>query len=139
MCPFIFSPMIIHRKHRFCHRRFNFSINLNLIHNFQILSSSSAKTRNQFENRSKEELTEELVTVDDISSKLSDLSNRFDNFLRRFEVVPSNLDITRNCNRLLTKRVVQLEKNAVTNAPYHLRELVKVNPSLHQLVMKSSN
>ena len=129
MCPFIFSPMIIHRKHRFCHRRFNFSINLNLIHNFQILSSSSAKTRNQFENRSKEELTEEL----------SDLSNRFDDFLRRFEVVPSNLDITRNCNRLLTKRVVQLEKNAVTNAPYHLRELVEVNPSVHQLVMKSSN
>ena len=45
------------------------------------------RTRSQLENLSKEELIEELITVDDISSKLSDLSNRFDGLLRRFEVV----------------------------------------------------
>ena len=48
--------------------------------------------------------------------------------MSRFEVVSSDLAITRNCNRLLTKRVVQLERNAVTNAQYHQRELVEVNP-----------
>ena len=48
--------------------------------------------------------------------------------MRRFEVVSSELVISRNCNRLLTKGVVQLERNAVTNAQYHQRELVKVNP-----------
>ena len=80
------------------------------------------------ENLSKEELIEELITVDDITSKISDLTNRFDDFLRRFEVVSSDLAITRNCNRLLTKRVVQLEKNAITNAQYHRRESVEVNP-----------
>ena len=86
------------------------------------------RTRSQLENLSKEELIEELITVDDITSKISDLTNRFDDFLRRFEVVSSDLAITRNCNRLLTKRVVQLEKNAVTNAQYHRRESVEVNP-----------
>ena len=85
-------------------------------------------TRSQLENLSKEELIEELITVDDITSKISDLTNRFDDFLRRFEVVSSDLAITRNCNRLLTKRVVQLEKNAITNAQYHRRESVEVNP-----------
>ena len=86
------------------------------------------RTRSQLENLSKEELIEELITVDDITSKISDLTNRFDDFLRRFEVVSSDLAITRNCNRLLTKRVVQLENNAVTNAQYHRRESVEVNP-----------
>ena len=86
------------------------------------------RTRSQLENLSKEELIEELITVDDITSKISDLTNRFDDFLRRFEVVSSDLAITRNCNRLLTERVFQLERNAVTNDQYHRRELVEGNP-----------
>ena len=86
------------------------------------------RTRSQLENLSKEELIEELITVNDITSKISDLTNRFDDFLRRFEVVSSELAIARNCNRLLTERVVQLERNAVTNAQYHRRESVEVNP-----------
>ena len=86
------------------------------------------RTRSKLENFWKEELIEELIIVDDITSKISDLTNRFDDFLRRFEVVSSDLAITRNCNRLLTKRVVQLENNAVTNAQYHRRESVEVNP-----------
>ena len=107
------------------------SFNFNLILNFYILSSSSTKmvwTRNQLENLSKEELIEELITVEDITIKLSDLSNWFDDFLRRFEVVSSDLAITRNCNRLLTETVVKLERNVVTNAQYYQGELVEVNP-----------
>ena len=46
----------------------------------------------------------------------------------RFEVLSSDLAITRNCNRLLTERVVQLERNAVTNAQYYRPESVEVNP-----------
>ena len=86
------------------------------------------RTRSQLENLSKEELIVELITADDIPSKLSDLSNWFDDFFRRIEVVSSDLAIARNCNKLLTKRVVQLERNAVTNAQYHQRESVEVNP-----------
>ena len=86
------------------------------------------RTRNQLENLSKEELIEKLITVNDITSKISDLTNQFDDFLRRFEVVSSDLAITRNCNRLLTERVVQLERNVVINAQYHQQKLVEVNP-----------
>ena len=62
-----------------------------------------ARTRRQLKNLSKEELIEEIITVNDITSKISELTNRFDNFLRRFEVVSSDLTITRNCNILLTE------------------------------------
>ena len=86
------------------------------------------RTRSQLENLSKEGLIEELLIVEDFTSKISDLTNRFDDFLRRFEVVSSDLAITRNCNRLLTEKVLQLERSAVTNAQYHQRELVEVNP-----------
>ena len=85
------------------------------------------RTRSELENLSKEEMIEELITVDEITSKISDFTNRFDDFLRRFEVVSSDLAITRNYSRLLTERVVQLEKNAVTNAQYHRRESMEVN------------
>ena len=95
------------------------------------------QTWSQSENLSKEELIEELITVGDIS-KLSDLSNWFNDFLRRFEVVSSDLAIARNCNRLLTERVDQLERNAVTNAQYHRQESAEVNPVPPQSVMKSS-
>ena len=87
------------------------------------------RTRSQLENLSKEELIEELINVDDITSKISDLKNRIDDFLKRFEVVSSELAITKNCNRLITETVVQLERNAVTNAQYHQRESVEVNPA----------
>ena len=86
------------------------------------------RTRSQSENLSKEDLIEELITVDDITSKISDLSNRFDEYLRRFEVASSDLTITRNCNRLLSEGVVQLERNAVTNSQYHRRKSMEVNP-----------
>ena len=86
------------------------------------------RTRSQLENLSKEELIEELISVDDVSSKLSHLSNRLNKFLRRLEVVSSDLAIKRNYNRFLTKRVIQLERNEVTNAQYHRRESVEVNP-----------
>ena len=86
------------------------------------------RSRSQLENLSKGELIEELIIVDGITSKISDLTNRFDDFLRTFEVISSDLAITRNCNRLLTERFVQLERNAVTNVQYHRRELVEVTP-----------
>ena len=38
------------------------------------------RTKSQLENISKEELIEELITVVDITSKVSDLRNRFEDF-----------------------------------------------------------
>ena len=78
------------------------------------------RTRSQLENLSKEELIEELITVKNIRSKISDLTNQFNDFLRR---IWSRFIRVSHC-----KRVVQLERNAVTNAQYHRRELVEINP-----------
>ena len=86
------------------------------------------RTRSQLENLSKEELIDELISVEDISSKLSDLTSRFDDFLRRYEILNSELTVSKNCNRLLTERIVQLERNAVSNAQYHRREPLDINP-----------
>ena len=88
------------------------------------------RTRSQLENLSKEELIDELISVEDISSKLSDLTSRFDDFLRRYEILNSELTVSKNCNRLLTERIVQLERNAVSNAQYHRRESLEMNPVL---------
>ena len=50
--------------------------------------------RNQLENLSKEELIEELISFEGISSKLSDLTSRFDDFLRRYEILSSELTVS---------------------------------------------
>ena len=86
------------------------------------------QTWSQLENLSKEELIEELISVEDISSKLSDLTSRFDDFLRRHEILNSELIASKICNRLLTDRIVQLERNVVSNAQYHCYESLEINP-----------
>ena len=99
------------------------------------------RTRSQLENLSKEELIDELISVEDISSKLSDLTSCFNDFLRRYEVLPLELTISKNCNRLLGERIVQLERNAVNNAQYHRRESLEINPvpaSIGDDVLESS-
>ena len=86
------------------------------------------RIRSQLENLSKEELFDVLISMEDIPSKLSDLTSGFDDFLRRYEILSSELTVSRNCNSLLSERVTQLERNAVNNAQYHRRESLEINP-----------
>ena len=86
------------------------------------------RTRSQLENLSKKELIEELISVEDISSKLSDVIIRFDDFLRRYEILSSELTVSKKYNRLLSERIVQLERNTVNNAQYHHRQSLEINP-----------
>ena len=72
------------------------------------------RTRRRLENLSREELIDKLISVEDISSKLPDLSSRFDDFLRRYQILCSELTVSRNCDRLLNERVVQLERTPLT-------------------------
>ena len=85
------------------------------------------RTRSQLENISKEELIDTLISAEDISSKLSDLTSRFDGFLRQSEILNSELAVSKNCNHLLTERIVQLESNAIINAQYHCCESLEIN------------
>ena len=85
------------------------------------------QTRSQLENLSKKELIDELISVEDISSKLSDLTSRFNDLLRQYEILSSELTVSKNCNCLLSERIVQLERNAVNNAQYYLHESLEIN------------
>lgn len=69
---------------------------------------------------SRDELVEELLKLSDMSSKLSKLTEKFNNFVSKHK--------SRNCNSHLLQRIFQLEKNAVTNYYYHRRETLEMNP-----------
>ena len=84
-------------------------------------------TRSQYENMSKEELIEQLVSHDDIAATLSELTKRFDEFSDKYEVLHSELKITQNCNSLLLEGVCQLERNTVSNLQYHRRQTLEIN------------
>ena len=49
------------------------------------------RTRSQLEHLSKDELIDELMSIEDISSKLVNLMTWFDNFTGRFEILSSGL------------------------------------------------
>ena len=68
------------------------------------------------------------INVEYVSSKLSDLTSCFNDFLRRYEILSLELTVSKNCNRLLSGRIVQLEINVVNNAQYDHRESLEVNP-----------
>ena len=76
-----------------------------------------------------------------ISSKLSDVTSRFDDLMRRYEILSSELTVSKNCNHLLSERIIQLERNAVNNVQYHRRESLEINPvpaSIDDDVLESS-
>ena len=81
-------------------------------------------TRSQVENLSKEELVDKLINVD----KLSDLTSDFDDFLRKYEILSSELTVSKNYNSLLSERTVQSERNAINNTQYYCRESLEINP-----------
>ena len=60
--------------------------------------------------------------------KFSELNDRFNDFEAKYEMVNSNLSITRRCNDLLLERITQLERNNLNNAQYNRRETLEINP-----------
>ena len=54
------------------------------------------QTKSQLENFSKEELIDKLISVENISSELSDLTSHFDDLLRRYEILSSELTVSKN-------------------------------------------
>ena len=85
-------------------------------------------TRAQVDNLSREELIEELLKFSDITDKLNGLNNRFEDFIKKYDELHSELLISKNCNSLLLKRITNLERDAVNNAQYVRRETIEINP-----------
>ena len=83
------------------------------------------RTRSQLENLSKDELIDEVLSLEnfknDINVKFSELNDRFNDFETKHEMVNSNLSIERRCNDLL-ERITQLERNNLNNTQYNRRE-----------------
>ena len=90
------------------------------------------RTRSQLENLSKDKLIDEVLSFEnfknDINMKFSELNDRFNDFEAKYEMVNSNLSITRRCNDLLLERITQLERNNLNNAQYNRRETLEINP-----------
>ena len=85
-------------------------------------------TRIQTENMSTEELVEELLKLSDEPAKLSELTEKFNDFVSKHDKIYSELQISRNCNNHLLQRTIQMERNEVTNSQDHRRETIEINP-----------
>ena len=85
-------------------------------------------TRVQVDNLSREELIEELLKFSDITDQPSGLNSRFEDFIKKHDKLNSELLLSRNCNSLLLKRVVNSERNALNTAQYVRRETIEINP-----------
>ena len=89
-------------------------------------------TRIQYENMSKEELIQELTNinssfVNDINAKLTDLCDRFNEFTSKYDKIYSELQQCKSYNSHLLTRIIQLERNAVTNSQYSRQETIELN------------
>ena len=63
-------------------------------------------TRSKIENLTREELTEELLQLSDISCQLKALNDRFDTFAAEHEELKSDLLIKKNCNTALHQQII---------------------------------
>ena len=60
-------------------------------------------TKSELNDLSKEELIEELLSFDNLSEKINDLTKKMDDFATKFDRAFSELQISKTCNLLLRK------------------------------------
>ena len=84
-------------------------------------------TRKQLEKLSKEELIDELLPVNSIHEDLANLTSRFDEFLEKYVQVESELEVSKNCTKLLSKHIETLQRNALDSSQYLRRETIEIN------------
>ena len=85
-------------------------------------------TRSKLNKLSKEELIEELLSFDNLSEKINDLTKKMDDFATKFDCVFSELQISKTCNSLLCKQIIDLEQSALDNAQYLRRKMTEISP-----------
>ena len=64
----------------------------------------------------------------DITDQLQSLTKRFDDFIEKYNILHSELLVSKNCNSLLLNRIINLERNAPNNAQHIRREMLEINP-----------
>ena len=69
------------------------------------------------------------------------MPDRFNKFLSKYNKVYSELQQCKSYNSHLLTRIIQLERNAVTNSQYSRRETIELNPvpaEIHEDVLEDS-
>ena len=92
-------------------------------------------TRAQLDTLSRKELVEELPKCPNIADQLKIFTYRFDDFVGKYDdnKLQSELVISKNCNALLFNRIINLKRNAFSNAHYIRREMLMINPLPHSI------
>ena len=79
--------------------------------NYYTLMKMVVLTRKQLEKLSKEELLiNELLTVNSIHEELANITSRFDEFVEKYVRIESELEISKNYTKLLSKQIETLQK-----------------------------
>ena len=85
------------------------------------------QTRKQLEKLTKEELIDELLTVNSIHEDLANLTSRFEEFLEKYAWVESELAVSKNSTKLLSKQIETLQRNTLDSLQYLRREMIEIN------------
>ena len=78
-------------------------------------------TRAQLDTLSREEFVEELIKCSNIADQIKTLTEWFDEFVGKYEKSQSELVISKNCSSLLVNHIINLERDALSNAQYEKR------------------
>ena len=82
---------------------------------------------------SRKELVEVLPKCPNIADQLKILTDQFDDFVGKYDKLQSELVISKNCISLLFNRIINLERNAFSNAHYIIRKVLVINPVPHSI------
>ena len=95
---------------------------------FCYININMVLTRSQLENKSKDELINELLSLSSFRSELEELKKHFIDFNTNYSRIYSELEVSKNCNSLLRERIIQLERNTLNTSQYLRREMIELNP-----------
>ena len=68
-----------------------------------------------------------------MADQIKILIDRFDGFVDKYEKLQSELVISKNCNSLLVRSIINLERNGLSNAQCIRREMLVINPVPHSI------
>ena len=100
------------------------------------------RTRNQLENLLKDELIDEVLSLEyfknDINAKFSEPNDCFNDFQAKHERVNSNLSILRRCNDFLLEHITQLGGNKLNKTISIVEEKLLTLTQCHLILLMMS-
>ena len=63
-----------------------------------------------------------------MSEEVNDLTKKMNDFASKFDRVFSQFQISKTCNSLLRKRIIDLEQSSLDNAQYLRKKMIEISP-----------